>query len=320
LRRRKEKPRATVQLDLDGLWAVLGHLGHPGSLDEDPLFRDALPRFLRLFTANRIRATCFVVGSDLGIPWKAELLEEANAQGHEIAAHSQSHPRSFHRLSRVELRSEVKACSRSIEDRLGVRPVGFRAPSYLIRAELLDVLEEENYLYDSSLLPSWFVPIQRVIQARYSGSVPSPGSGKPSVLCGLFPTIPYHPSVESIGKRGSRPLWEVPVTPYPILRVPFHESYLLAASPAMPAMSLFRAGMFLLRRGGGPVNFVFHLADLAEPLRDRRLRGHPGFDIPLTKKMSLCSQVLQYLGERYRVLPTHELLQALDPDREAVFG
>lgn len=92
--------------------------------------------------------------------------------GQEIVNHTQSHPdneeidlrRHFHQLSGRDLRYQIEAAHRIIEEELGVRPRGFRAPHFGHQhtEEVYPILAELGYTYSSSTLawrpPSWGWP------------------------------------------------------------------------------------------------------------------------------------------------------------------
>jgi polysaccharide deacetylase family protein (PEP-CTERM system associated) len=110
-------------------------------------------RILDLLDAHGVRATFFVLG------WVARkvprLIADIVSRGHELGCHSDSH-RLVYTLRRDEFRADVREAMRAIEDAAGVRPRGYRAPSFSItRRSLwaLPVLAEEGFAYDSSIFP-----------------------------------------------------------------------------------------------------------------------------------------------------------------------
>jgi polysaccharide deacetylase family protein (PEP-CTERM system associated) len=110
-------------------------------------------KVLRLFEEYGCRATFFVLG------WVAErdpiLVREIVASGHEVACHSYSHRR-VNSLTPQEFRDDLRRARMAIEDASGVRISGYRAPTFSIgRNNLwaLEILEEEGFLYDSSIFP-----------------------------------------------------------------------------------------------------------------------------------------------------------------------
>ena len=108
---------------------------------------------LDLFDATGTRATFFILG------WVAErypaLCREIAARGHEPACHSYWH-RLIYDLQPEEFRQDTRRAKNAIEQAVGSRIVGYRAPSYSITARstwALDILSELGFEYDSSIFP-----------------------------------------------------------------------------------------------------------------------------------------------------------------------
>jgi polysaccharide deacetylase family protein (PEP-CTERM system associated) len=109
--------------------------------------------FLELFAEFDTKATFFVLGCVAkSFP---KLIQEIAEQGHEIASHGFSHMEVF-RLSREAFRAEAADSKKLLEDVASVQVRGFRAPAFSIMRETawaLDILAEERYDYDSSVVP-----------------------------------------------------------------------------------------------------------------------------------------------------------------------
>ena len=100
------------------------------------------------------KATFFVLG------WVAEkfpgLIKEIYEKGHEIACHGYSHKPIF-KMTYGEFAKDLDKSVSAIENACGVRPIGFRAPSFSIVKDTLwalDVLKEKGFKYDSSMVPT----------------------------------------------------------------------------------------------------------------------------------------------------------------------
>jgi len=94
------------------------------------------------------RATFFILG------WIAQrlshLVREIHGHGHVVASHGFNHTLCNHE-SPDALKRDLADSRKILEDIIG-RPVyGYRAPSFSASAEILKVIEESGYLYDSSL-------------------------------------------------------------------------------------------------------------------------------------------------------------------------
>lgn len=99
------------------------------------------------------KATFFCLG------WVAEqfphLIKTIHSQGHEIASHGYNH-RMITSMSPEEFRKDARKSKTVLEDLIGERILGYRAPSYSITRQTLwalEILAEEGHLYDSSIFP-----------------------------------------------------------------------------------------------------------------------------------------------------------------------
>jgi len=110
-------------------------------------------RILDLLDEYGVKATFFVLG------WVAErhpgLVREIHARGHEIGCHSYKH-RLIYDMSPEEFRLDTQRARKILEDCLGEKIEGYRAPSYSITPRsiwALEILADEGFLYDSSIFP-----------------------------------------------------------------------------------------------------------------------------------------------------------------------
>ncbi len=93
------------------------------------------------------RATFFILG------WIAErcpgLVREIHARGHEVASHGYNH-----RMCNQEppdiLEKDLTESKKRLEDIIGSAVKGYRAPSFSISENVLKIIEESGYQYDSS--------------------------------------------------------------------------------------------------------------------------------------------------------------------------
>ncbi len=115
--------------------------------------RPALELIAELLARHHCRATFFVLG------WLVErlapLLRELRAAGHEIACHGYAHEH-LARLSPRDLAEDLRRARSVIEDALGLRPRGYRAPTFSVTrrtAWALDVIAAAGFHYDSSIFP-----------------------------------------------------------------------------------------------------------------------------------------------------------------------
>jgi polysaccharide deacetylase family protein (PEP-CTERM system associated) len=121
--------------------------------DEPSRVDDSARRLLDAFDQHARHATFFVLG------WVAErrpaLVREIAARGHEIACHGYGHELVYE-IGPERFREDLKRARVAIEDAVGARVEGYRAPSFSITARslwALDILAEEGFRFDSSIFP-----------------------------------------------------------------------------------------------------------------------------------------------------------------------
>ena len=97
---------------------------------------------------KNIKATFFILG------WLAErlphLVREIQARGHEVASHGYNHNLCNKEDSKERLKQDLLDSKKLLEDIISAPVLGFRAPSFSISDDILKVIEECGYLYDSS--------------------------------------------------------------------------------------------------------------------------------------------------------------------------
>jgi len=105
------------------------------------------PPASRLTPNGSIEATFFVLG------WIAErlphLIREIQARGHEVASHGYDHVL-CREQSAEDLKHDLSKSKKLLEDITGRSVYGYRAPGFSISRDILSLVEEAGYLYDSS--------------------------------------------------------------------------------------------------------------------------------------------------------------------------
>ena len=118
--------------------------------NNEPKVVEGINKIVELLRKNETKATFFVVGELL--EFKPELLDIILENEHEIAFHTMKHTRIDLPNRREQFQDEIK----QFDKLTGGRSKGFRAPSFSLNSDsswLIDVLEENNYEYDSSVVP-----------------------------------------------------------------------------------------------------------------------------------------------------------------------
>jgi hypothetical protein len=202
-----------------------------------------------------------------------------------------------------------------IAEAAGLPPVGFKSPGFSLGPDQLDVLGELGYLYDSSLLPTFYAPALRSLQRVLSGGQVDPTQyGRPRY--GLAPLQPYLPDRAAPYRRRTaapRPgspeeasaLWEAPVTTLPLFRLPMHSTFVFSSG-----RSLFDLGLALARGRRVPVNYLLHAADVVDSVPDPALASYTFLARAWPQKQPLYRHMLAELAKRFMLVPTRDYVAA----------
>ncbi len=139
-------------------------------------------RMLQLLEMRGVRGTFFVLG------WVAkrfpQLVREIHSAGHEVGSHGYWH-RLVYELSPRDFRDDLRQSCAALEDAIGAGVTSHRAASFSIAARswwALEILVEEGYSVDSSILPGLRLPLGvRSIRERGAGSSQNSCSRPPAL-------------------------------------------------------------------------------------------------------------------------------------------
>jgi hypothetical protein len=298
------RPRAAVNVDIDGLYLydrIHGHAGGSGNaVGFDPATHDptvwtrGIPRFLDAFGQAGIQATFFVVAQDLAHADVRAVLKDCVAAGHEIGSHSFTHPYNLSRLPPDAMGEELVRARHTLQDATGQAVLGFRAPGYVLSDALRTAIADAGHTWDSSRFPcppyqlakATFIQAYRLL-GRPSGSLIEP------VGVWVGPRKPYRDRLPD-----GRTLVELPVGVLPGMRVPFIGTSVLMwgeAGRKVLAPVIARSDW---------MNFECHAIDLTDHAGDGipdRLKTQPDQRVPLAKKGPLFQKVLSDLAHTHDV-------------------
>ncbi|MGD0839225.1 MAG: polysaccharide deacetylase family protein [Polyangia bacterium] len=279
-------PLVSVSVDLDSVLCYhrIHGLGEDAGEARFAVLRRALPRLAEVFAEQGISATFFVVGRDLEEDGQGRaVVTELARTGHEIASHTYSHPYDLVRLGTEAMAAEIDRAHAAIAEACVCPPVGFRAPGYEISGELIDLLVERGYRYDSSTFPAlpYYLAKAAVMAAlRLAGRRSASILGSPKVI--LAPRSPYHPAAGAPYRRGQLPLVELPVTVTPTARVHVIGTTLVLAPPWL------RRHLVKSALATAHFNLELHGIDLADAAADglspRLVARQPDLRVPLARK------------------------------------
>jgi peptidoglycan/xylan/chitin deacetylase (PgdA/CDA1 family) len=112
--------------------------------------RTAVPRIVELLDRLSIPASFFFPAWSLKLaPGQAEIIMASGM--HEIGVHGWIHEANS-RLDRTTEARLLHQATDAIEEIVGKRPVGYRAPSWNFSPNTLDIVREMGFLYESSLM------------------------------------------------------------------------------------------------------------------------------------------------------------------------
>lgn len=273
--------------------------------EEQTIYEVAVRKYLDCFKEHNIRATFFIVGRDLEDPRNRPIIERLIEEGHEIANHGYSHRTDMKRMPLDEALREIDRFSEVLDSQFGLTPKGFKSPAYGIRPEVLKHLNDHGYLYDSSVFPTVFSPVVKAFQnhvLRYKKGVAEFGDLKAARAS----LLPYHPSAGDLYTPGDYNILELPVSSTPIIRAPFHFSFVNVGG-----RGIFEIG-WLLNALARPkyLNYAFHGIDiLDESQSPKEVHGRPGLAKSHAAKMSSMNMILKRIAKRYQILPTIDLVE-----------
>lgn len=297
------KPLCSLSLDLDNQWSYMKTHGDAG-WESHPSYLDvAIPRFLELLGRHGLKITVFVVGQDAALEKNREALQMITAAGHEIGNHSFHHEPWFHRYTRDQAADELSRAEDAIEGATGVRPCVYRGPGYSITRDVLNILADKNYKLDASTLPTFIGPAAR---AYYFMTAKLDKESKEerdelfgTMKEGLRPLKPYR------WRLGGRSLIEVPVTTIPVVKVPFHPSYIqyLGQASRPLAKAFWFGGLAMCKATRTEPSVLLHPLDFLGKEDVPELAFFPAMSVSREKKVSLMDGLFKRLAGGFDVLP-----------------
>ena len=297
------RPLASISLDLDNLWSYMKTHGEPG-WESFPSYLDVfIPHVLDALDRWKLKITFFIVGQDAALDKNREALSLITKRGHEVGNHSFDHEPWLHLYSRDRIQKEIEKTEESIQKATGQRPFGFRGPGFSWSPDLFEVLVERKYLFDASTLPTYLGPLARMYYF-WTSNLSEEEKKERAELFGTFkegfrPVKAYRWSLVS----GSE-LLEIPVTTIPMIKSPFHLSYLLYLSRfSKLLMSLYlQTALFMCRVTGTQPSFLLHPLDLIGGDQIPQLAFFPGMDLSSEKKLQVFDKVIGTLMKHYQLV------------------
>ena len=232
----------TFDFDAETLWLSRDprNARRPGVLSQGGYGgRVAVPRILELLQEEGLRGTFFVPG------WTAEKytdrMEAIVAGGHEVGHHGYLHEwidPDYPDKEREALEKGLEA----LKSTVGIKPAGFRSPAGESSPNMIALLQEYGFLYDSSLMDDVF-PYRHTLE----GGAPGPVE------------LPWH--------------WSIDDAPYSLFSI-------ASPRPLMTnehILSIWKAEFREIYKWGGMINVLTHPQIIGRPARLAILREFIAF-------------------------------------------
>lgn len=297
------KPFCSLSLDLDNQWSYMKIHGDSGWEKFPSYFDIFIPHVLEILKDLNLKITFFVVGQDAALPKNSAYLKAIVENGHEVGNHSFHHESWLHLYSRNKIEQEIIMAEDYIFEVTGRKPIGFRGPGFSWSNDLLSVLSEHGYQYDASTLPTYLGPIARwyyFSKSNFSNAEKQErGELFGKFQNGMEPIKPFYWHVNGNGK-----LLEIPVTTMPILKIPFHLSYLMYLSQFSSGLmhSYLNTVILLCRLTRTEPSFLLHPLDLIGGDKVPELAFFPGMQIDSQKKVDLFYRIIKKLGQNFNLV------------------
>ena len=307
------KPLASLSLDLDNEWSYLKTHGDV-RWESYPSYLDVLvPRTLDVLGSLKMRITYFIVGQDAALDKNHGALGALGRSHHEIGSHSFRHEPWFHLYSPTDIDDELARTEEHIQKATGRRPTGFRGPGFSVSENTLRALLRRGYRYDASTLPTFIGPLARAYYFMTAKLDPAEREKRArlfgDVRDALRPLRPYWWRLD-----GDR-LLEIPVTTFPLLRVPIHASYVIYLSVfSQPlAWAYLESALATCRVLGVEPSILLHPLDFLgkEDVCDG-LQFFPAMQLSGEEKVARIARYLETLARSFEIVPLGRHAEAIE--------
>ena len=236
---------------------------------------ETIDRIITLFDACQLKATFFLLG-DTAKRYPS-IIDSIKDAGHEIASHGYDHQ--LNGMGADVFREHIQKFKKNIY----AHPKGFRFPNYIFQSDVLNVLADEGFRYDSSVVPSYNIP-------GWYGD----------------PTAPKKPHMRRLDN--DRGIMEFPISVLPYLRFPGAGGWFLRNASYLWTYYVVTAQLLRF----GYANIYFHNWEVS--LNNPR---HPGIPFhvfrntgtPMMKRINLLIKLWKKI-DGVTIKPFEELLDS----------
>jgi peptidoglycan/xylan/chitin deacetylase (PgdA/CDA1 family) len=300
------KPLGSLSLDLDNEWAYIKTHGDP-AWQSFPSYLDVVvPRFLDVLASLGQRITVFVVGQDAALEKNRAALAAISAAGHEIGNHSFHHEPWLQHYTDEQIEAEILSAADAIARATGVRPLGFRGPGFSLSRPTLETLVRHGYRYDCSTFPTYIGPLARAFYFMTAKLTPEEREQRKALFGGVSDGL--RPLRTYRWDLGESSLVEIPVTTFPILKIPIHFSYVLYMATIVPWLALpyFRLALLACRALRIAPSLLLHPLDFLSGEDVATLAFFPAMKMPRERKLAVLTRALEIYRSLFDVVPVGE--------------
>jgi hypothetical protein len=316
---KKKKLPASISLDLDDKWSYMKVHGDAG-WEQFPSYLDiVLPITLDILDKLDIKITFFIVGQDAAIEKNHKILQSIVERGHEVANHSFHHESWLKTYSKEKITHEIAIAEEAILKATGKRTNMFRGPGFSWSNDLFEVLEERNYIFDASILPTYISPLMRQYYFWKSRLSKEEKKNRKELFGsfkeGFYPLKPFKWELKS-----SKKLLEIPVSTMPVFKIPFHQSYLIyisSVSTGLMKMYLWFS-IFMCKLTRTSPSYLLHPLDLIGSDHAPELKFFPGMNVQSDKKVKIFEASMKMLKKHFELLPMGEFAKRFSEDRKVI--
>ncbi|MBS1921547.1 MAG: polysaccharide deacetylase family protein [Bacteroidetes bacterium] len=315
----KKKLPASISLDLDDKWSYMKVHGDEG-WEKFPSYLDiVLPLTLDVLDKLEIKITFFIVGQDAAIEKNHSLLRSIVERGHEVANHSFHHESWLKTYSKEKIEEEIRIAEEAIFAATGKRTNMFRGPGFSWSNDLLEVLQNRNYIFDASILPTYLSPLMRRYYFWKSKLSREQKKSRKELFGsfkeGFYPLKPFTWKL-----RSEKKLLEIPVTTIPVFKIPFHQSYLIYISNISNGLMkmYLRFSIFMCKLTKTSPSYLLHPLDLIGSHEAPELKFFPGMNVQSEKKIKIFEYALSRLKKSFELLPMGKFAEQLSGNQKEI--
>ncbi len=300
-----KKPTGFLHVDVDGLWAVRAcyQREENDTFQDDPCWREGVTLLSNLFQKYGIPASFFIVGRDLEVDEKRREARKLLHHGFELGNHTYNHFLGLTLKPSGYILREIQETDRALRS-FGAVPNGFRSPGYDVDGRVLRIARRCGYQYDCSLLPTYWAPVLRIMDAFISRKWNSKKRQFGRFSYGKAPRQPYFPRPHKIRKPlrmpETRDILEIPVGVTRGKRLPLTASALFRLNRREKYEVFERLGEKKL-----PVLLLLHAidgTDCRQPIVfDNRRPSLAGFQLSAREKEKHLQEILEAFSDNFHV-------------------